>query len=67
MSSDNAYLVGQRGDKFFAVMIFMSDEDTDATDALTEADCKFNSFEEAVRFASEQYSEYGVYVEGPEE
>lgn len=62
MSSDNGYMIGKRGTKYFAKMFFMSDEQP-FTRELTEEDCEFDSFEEAIRYASEQYSEYGVFIE----
>lgn len=58
MSSDNYHLIRKRGNWFYLSMEFASDE---APTPIDPAYCRaFATLEEAMRVASEEYTEYGI-------
>src|SRR5688500_17566976 len=60
MSADNFYLIRPTADgKFSAAMGFMSNE---FDPPIEDSDGTFDTMEEAIRWASGQYSEYGVRI-----
>lgn len=60
MSADNYYLIRKHPKGgYAAVMGFASD---DATPGVRQSHQQFKTFEDAVLWASEQYSEYGVSI-----
>ena len=72
MSSDNYYMVRKIGDHYGVAMGFMSDGDCSCTDGMcaceqTGAPLDFNrtfaTLEGALKYASEEYSEYGVILD----
>ena len=60
MSSDNYYTIRRDGDKYVAVMGFMSDLEDGRPAVMRDRHSRFDSWDEAVEYAMSEYSEYGL-------